>query len=83
MAAPVDMSTYIDHLLLEALQLAPAERPMVALSLLDSLRGVSADSDDAVVKSWVTEARARHDDLLSGCVRGMTADEFSSWFKSL
>ena len=77
------MTVHIDHVLLEAMQLAPAQRLVVALSLLDGLRGVSADSDDAVVESWVTEARARHDDLVSGCVQGMTADEFSSWFKSL
>ena len=55
---------------------------MVALSLLDSLQGTS-DSDDAVVASWIAEARTRHDDLVSGRVQGMTADEFSSWFKSL
>lgn len=55
---------------------------MVALSLLDSLQG-AADSEDAVVASWIAEARMRHDDLVSGRVQGMTVDEFSSWFKSL
>ncbi len=76
------MNDRVDHVLLEAMQLAPAERSLVALSLLDSLQG-AADSDEAVVASWVAEARKRHDDLVSGRVQGMTADEFSSWFKSL
>ena len=76
------MNAHVDHVLLEAMQLAPAERSLVALSLLDSLQGAS-ESEEAVVASWVAEARARHDDLNSGRVQGMTADEFSSWFKSL
>lgn len=76
------MNAHVDHVLLEAMQLAPAERSLVALSLLDSVQGAS-ESEEAVVASWVAEARARHDDLNSGRVQGMTADEFSSWFKSL
>jgi len=76
------MNAHVDHVLLEAMQLAPAERSLVALSLLDSLQGAS-ESEEAVVASWVAEARARHDDLNSGRVQGMTAGEFSSWFKSL
>jgi hypothetical protein len=76
------MNDRVDHVLLEAMQLAPAERSMVVLSLLDSLQGAS-DSDEAVVASWIAEARSRHDDLVSGSVQGMTVDEFSSWFKAL
>jgi hypothetical protein len=76
------MNDRVDQVLLEAMQLAPAERSMVALSLLDSLQG-GADGEDAVVASWIEEARLRHDDLVSGRVQGMTADGFSSWFKSL
>ena len=76
------MTDRIDHVLLEALQLAPAERSLVALSLLDSLQG-AGESDDAVVASWVAEARARHDALASGQALGVTAPEFRSWFKSL
>ncbi len=33
------MNARVDHLLLEALALAPEERSIVALSLLDSLQG--------------------------------------------
>lgn len=76
------MNHRIDHVLLEAMQLAPVERSMVVLSLLDSLEGTS-DSEDQVVASWIAEARVRHDDLVNGRVQGMTANEFSTWFKSL
>ena len=76
------MNDRADHVLLEALQLAPAERPMVALSLLDSLQD-GTDGEDAVIASWIAEARKRHDDLVSGRVQGMTADGFGAWFKSL
>jgi hypothetical protein len=41
------------------------------------------ESDDAVVASWVAEARARHDALASGQAQGLAAQEFRSWFKSL
>jgi hypothetical protein len=76
------MNDRVDHVLLEAMQLAPAERSLVALSLLDSLQG-AGESDEAVVASWVAEARARHDALACGQVQGLTAQEFRDWFKSL
>jgi hypothetical protein len=78
------MNGRVDHVLLEAMRLAPAERSLVALSLLDSLQG-AGESDEAVVASWVTEARARHDALASGQGQGqgLTAQEFRDWFKSL
>ncbi len=76
------MNLRVDHVLLEAMQLGPAERSLVALSLLDSIQG-TGETDDAVVASWVDEARARHLELESGRVQGLTADEFRVWFKSL
>ena len=76
------MNGRVDHVLLEAMQLAPAERSLVALSLLDSLQG-AGESDEAVVASWVAEARARHEALASGQVQGLTAQEFRIGCKSL
>ncbi len=76
------MNDRVDHVLLEAMQLAPAERSLVTLSLLDSLQG-SGESEEAVVASWIAEARTRHEDLVSGRAQGLTAKEFRTWFKSL
>ncbi len=76
------MNARVDHLLLEALALAPEERSIVALSLLDSLQGDGASEDD-VTASWVVEAKRRRQDLLNGSDKGMTLDEFRGWLNSL
>jgi putative addiction module component (TIGR02574 family) len=76
------MNARVDHVLLEAMTLAPEERSLIALSLLDSLQG-SGESEEAVVASWAAEARTRHDDLVAGRAQALTPDEFKIWFKSL
>lgn len=76
------MNARVDNVLLEAMTLAPEERSLIALSLLDSLQG-SGESEDAVVASWVVEARSRHEDLAAGRATALTPDEFRTWFKSI
>jgi hypothetical protein len=76
------MNDRVDHVLLEALTLAPEERSLIVLSLLDSIQG-AGESDEAVVASWVAEARTRHEELVTGRVQGLTGEEFRTWFKSL
>ena len=76
------MNAHVDHVLLEALALAPEERSLVALSLIDSLQGDGVP-DDAVTASWVAEARRRNDDISAGHAQALPAAEFRSWFNSL
>jgi putative addiction module component (TIGR02574 family) len=76
------MNARVDHVLLEALALAPDERSLIALSLLDSLQGDGA-TDDAVTVSWVAEARKRNQDITDGRVKGIPVDDFRNWFNSL
>jgi Putative addiction module component len=76
------MNSRVDHLLLEALSLAPEDRSLVALSLIDSLHGDGA-SEDVVTASWVSEAKRRQDDLFAGRCKAMTDKEFHDWITSL
>ena len=76
------MNARTDHVLLEALALAPEERSLIALSLLDSLQG-DETSADAVTASWVTEARRRNEDLTAGRAQALPAEEFRRWFNAL
>ena len=76
------MNARTDHVLLEALALAPEERSLIALSLLDSLQG-DGFSDDAVTASWVAEARLRNEEITAGRAKALPVDEFRSWFNSL
>jgi hypothetical protein len=76
------MNDRVDHVLLQAMTLAPEERSLIALSLLDSIQG-SGDTDDAVVASWVAEAHTRHQALVAGHAQGLTGEEFRAWFRSL
>ena len=76
------MNARVDHVLLDALALAPDERSLVALSLLDSLQGDGV-ADDAVTESWIAEARRRNEDISSGRVKAIPVGEFRSWFNSL
>jgi putative addiction module component (TIGR02574 family) len=57
------MNARVDHLIDEALQLAPDERSAMVVALLDSL-----DGDDAAsaAKAWADEIQRRKDDLHSG-----------------
>jgi putative addiction module component (TIGR02574 family) len=76
------MNARTDHVLLEALALAPEERSLIALSLLDSLQSDGAP-DDAVTASWVAEARLRNEEITTGRARALSVEEFRSWFNSL
>lgn len=76
------MNDRVDHVLLQAMTLAPEERSLIALSLLDSIQG-SGETDEAVVESWLAEAHTRHQALVSGQTKGLTGQEFKAWFKSL
>jgi putative addiction module component (TIGR02574 family) len=53
----------IDHLIDEALQLAPDERSAMVVALLDSLDG---DDEASAAKAWAEEIRRRKADLRSG-----------------
>jgi putative addiction module component (TIGR02574 family) len=76
------MNAHVDHVLLEALALAPDERSLVVLSLLDSLQDDGV-SDDAVTASWVAEAKRRNDDISAGHAKAVPVEEFRNWFNSL
>lgn len=76
------MNARVDHVLLEALALAPDERSIVALSLLDSLQGDGVP-EDQVTASWVAEAKRRNQDIVAGRDNAMTLDEFRGWLNSL
>jgi putative addiction module component (TIGR02574 family) len=57
------MNARVDHLIDEALALAPDERSAVALALLDSLDG---EDESVVSKAWTDEIRRRKEALRSG-----------------
>lgn len=57
------MNARVDHLIDEALALAPDERSAVVLALLDSLDG---EDETAVAKDWADEIRRRKSELRSG-----------------
>ena len=76
------MNAQADHVLLEALALAPEDRSLVALSLLDSLRGDGAPEEE-VTKAWVAEAQKRSEDMRAGRTTAIPLEEFRSWFNSL
>ena len=60
------MNARVDHVIDEALALAPDERSAVALALLDSLEG----EDEATVSdAWAEEIRLRRGALRSGAAQ--------------
>jgi putative addiction module component (TIGR02574 family) len=66
------MNARVDHLIDEALALAPDERSALVLALLDSLDG----EDEAVVaKAWADEIRQRKSELRAGATRAAPWDE--------
>jgi len=75
------MNAHVDHVLLEALALEPAERSLIALSLLDSLQGDGATDAD-VTASWIAEAKRRDEDITDARTKAMPLNEFSTWFNS-
>lgn len=66
------MNARVDHLIDEALALAPDERSALVLALLDSLDG---EVEDAVTKAWADEVRKRKSDLRTGATRSVPWDE--------
>jgi len=62
------MNARVDHLIDEALALAPDERSAVVLALLDSLDG---DDEAAVTTAWAEEIRRRKSDLRSGAAHAV------------
>ena len=62
------MNARIDHLLDEALALAPDERSALVIALLDSLEG----EDEATIgKAWGDEFRRRKNALRSGTTQAV------------
>jgi putative addiction module component (TIGR02574 family) len=66
------MNSNVDHLIDEALSLAPDERSAVALALLDSLDG---EDEASVAKAWADEIRQRKADLRSGAAKAVPWSE--------
>jgi putative addiction module component (TIGR02574 family) len=66
------MNTHVDHLIDEALALAPDERSAVVVALLDSLDG---DDEIAVTKAWAVEIQQRRNDLRSGATKAVPWSE--------
>ena len=66
------MNARVDHIIDEALALAPEERSAVVLTLLDSLDGVDEAS---VSMAWADEIRARKAELRSGAAQAVPWSE--------
>lgn len=76
------MNARTGHVLLEALVLAPEERSLVALSLLDSLQG-DDDSQQDMTLAWVQEAKQRSAAISADESKAMSLDQFKTWFNTL
>lgn len=63
LARLIRMSPHVDHLIDQALALAPAERSAVAIALLDSL---DFEVEGIAAAAWAEEMRARKSELRSG-----------------
>ncbi len=66
------MNAHLDHLIDEALALAPDERSAVVLALLDSLEG---EDEASVARAWADEIRQRKADLRSGATKAVPWSE--------
>ena len=66
------MNTRVDHLIDEALALAPDERSAVALAMLDSLGG---DDEASISRAWADEIRHRKQQLRAGTVAAVHWDQ--------
>lgn len=62
------MNVRIDHLLDEALALAPDERSALVVALLDSLDG---EDEATVTKVWAEEIRRRKAELRTGAAHAV------------
>ena len=76
----VPMNARIDHLIDEALLLAPDERSAVVLALLDSLDG---EDEATVAESWANEIRQRKSELRSGAAKPVPLAEARSRLSAL
>lgn len=66
------MNAHVDHLIDEALALAPDERSAVVIALLDSLDG---EDEASVSGAWAEEIRRRKADLRAGVVKAVPWSE--------
>lgn len=62
------MNARVDHLIDEALALAPEERSAVVVALLDSLAG---EDEATIAEAWADEISQRRDALRSGAVQAV------------
>ena len=62
------MNARVDHLIEEALAMAPDERSAVLIALLDSLED---EGDAAATQAWMDELRQRREELRSGAVKAV------------
>jgi len=62
------MNARVDHLIDQALTLAPEERSALAIALLDSLVG---EDEATVSKAWADEIRLRKQELRSGAAQAV------------
>ena len=74
------MNARVDHIIDEALALAPEERSAVVLTLLDSLDG---GNDVSVGKAWADEIHARKAELQSGAVNALPWAEVRARLQAL
>jgi len=74
------MNARVDHLIDEALALAPEERSAVVLALLDSLDG---EDDKTVSQAWAEEICRRKSELRSGAQRAAPWAEARARLKAL
>ena len=74
------VNTRVDHLIEEALALAPDERSAVVVALLDSLDG---DDEIEVTKAWADEVERRRHELRSGAAQSIPWTEAHARLKAL
>jgi len=74
------MNARVDHLIDEALALAPDERSAVVIALLDSLDG---EDEATVAKAWANEIRQRKSDLRAGAAKAVPWAEARSRLNDL
>ena len=74
------MNARTDHLLDEALLLAPDERAVLVIALLDSLDG---EDEATASKAWADEIRTRKAELRSGAVQAVSWNAARARLKAL
>lgn len=74
------MNARVDHLIDEALALAPDERSAIVVALLDSPDGYD---ETTVAKAWAEEIELRRQELRSGASETVPWDEAHARLKSL